>query len=98
MNRLLLILVTSAVLVGVAAAASALPSRSHVSQSRRIDEPALWGHIKSLTRHGGRYELRFDPALWLTGLAADRAAKQDGREVTNDYYVVEESHRLITYA
>jgi len=56
-----------------------------------------WGHVKSLTRKGGHYELRFDPAWWLGGLTADRAAAEDKREVANDYYVVDESHRLLTF-
>jgi hypothetical protein len=61
-----------------------------------------WGHIKSLTRRGARYELRFDPAWWLTGVTAQRAAVADGairpgEAVANDYYVVDERHRLLTY-
>jgi Tol biopolymer transport system component len=60
-------------------------------------EPVLWGHVKSLSRNGSRFEMRFDPALWLTGVTANRAAAQDGREVSNDYYVVDETHRLLTY-
>ena len=61
-----------------------------------------WGHIKSLTRKGSRYELRFDPAWWLSGVTAQRAAVADGairpgEAVPNDYYVVDESHRWLTY-
>jgi hypothetical protein len=58
---------------------------------------ALWGHIKSLTPRGSRFELRFDPALWLGGSTAKRAAAEDQRDFSNDYYVVDESHRLLTY-
>jgi hypothetical protein len=62
----------------------------------------LWGHIKSLARKGGRFEMRFDPAWWLGGVTAERAAVQDGvlapgDPVPNDYYIVDESHRLLTY-
>src|SRR5205807_7616269 len=57
----------------------------------------LWGHIKSLKRRGGHFELRFDPALWLNGVTAERAAKQDGQQVANDYYIVDESRRQLTY-
>jgi len=58
----------------------------------------LYGHIASLTRTRGRFELRFDPALWLTGFAAARAAREDtGSPVAGDYYIVDESHRLLTY-
>jgi hypothetical protein len=62
----------------------------------------LYGHIKSLARKSGRFEMRFDPAWWLTGVAAERAAIEDkaispGDSVPNDYYLVDEGHRLLTY-
>ncbi|MDQ2984205.1 MAG: hypothetical protein M3R70_09830 [Actinomycetota bacterium] len=60
-------------------------------------ETALWGHIKSLKHKGGHFELRFDPALFLHGVTADRVAAEDGQKVANDYYVVDESHRKLTY-
>jgi hypothetical protein len=60
-------------------------------------QTTLWGHVVSLARKNGHFELRFDPALFLHGLTADRAAAQDGVEAANDYYVAEESHRLFTY-
>jgi Tol biopolymer transport system component len=72
-------------------------SRHESSAAPGQHEPVLWGHIKSLGRNGNRFEMRFDPALWLTGVTANRAAAQDGREVSNDYYIVDESHRLLTY-
>lgn len=58
-----------------------------------------WGHVRSLVRNGRRYELRFDPALWLGGLTAQRAALEDtgSAEVPNDYFVRDEGHRLLTY-
>jgi len=58
-----------------------------------------YGHIESLTRRGGRFEMRFDPAWWLTGVTASRAALEDtgSGDVPNDYYIVEEGHRLLTY-
>ena len=67
-----------------------------------VHETVLYGHIKSLTRKGSRFELRFDPAWLLTGTAAERAAVEDGvlqpgEPVPNDSYVVEEGHRLLTY-
>jgi hypothetical protein len=58
-------------------------------------EATLFGHIKSLVANGRRYELRFDPALWLTGLPAESAC--GCRPVANDYYILDESHRLLTY-
>lgn len=59
----------------------------------------LFGHIKSMTASGGEFELQFDPAWWLTGVAAQRAALEDtgSSDVPNDYYVVDEAHRLLTF-
>ena len=65
-------------------------------------ETVLFGHIESLVRKGSGYELRFDPALLLTGETASVAAAADGavppgEPVPNDNYVVDEAHRLFTY-
>ena len=65
-------------------------------------ETVLFGHIKSLKHKGSGYELRFDPALLLTGETASVAAAEDGavdpgQPVPNDNYVVDEGHRLFTY-
>lgn len=65
-------------------------------------QTVLYGHIKSLARKSGRFEMRFDPAWWLTGVAAEGAAVEDGatspgQGVPNDYYIVDEGHRLLTY-
>ncbi len=60
----------------------------------------FYGHIKSMTRvGGGRYQMRFDPEWWLTGVTAQRAALEDtgSSDVPNDYYTVEEGHRLLTF-
>ena len=61
-----------------------------------------YGHIESLTRKSGRWVMRFDPALMLSGVTANTAAAEDGvvapgEPVPNDNYVVDESHRLYTY-
>jgi hypothetical protein len=61
-----------------------------------------FGHIKSLTRKGDHYELRFDPAWFLSGETANRAAAEDGavepgQPVPNDNYVIEEGHRPLFY-
>ena len=37
----------------------------------------MFGHVESLARKGGRYEMRYDPALWLQGATASRAAVED---------------------
>ena len=68
----------------------------------RAGEIVLYGHIRSLARKGGGFELQLDPAWWLTGVAAERAAVADGKirpgqPVPNDYYVVDEGHRSLTY-
>jgi hypothetical protein len=59
----------------------------------------FYGHIKSMHRTKAGFEIRFDPAWWLTGRAAEQAKFEDtgSRDVPNDYYVVEEGHRLLTF-
>ena len=63
---------------------------------------ALFGHIKTLSRKGRGYVMRFDPAWFTSGVTANTAAAQDGavppgQPVPNDNYVVDEGHRLLTY-
>jgi hypothetical protein len=92
---------------GLVAAPVAPTARRNVSLERLppaapAGQQVLWGHIRSVARHGGRWELRFDPAWLLTGVAAERAAVEDGalqpgEPVPNDSYVVDESHRLLTF-
>jgi predicted small secreted protein len=62
-------------------------------------EVAQFGYISSLTRKGPRFELRFDPAWLLSGVTAQRAKQEDtgSSDVPNDYYVVNEGPRLLTY-
>jgi hypothetical protein len=65
-------------------------------------ETMLFGYLKSLEKKGSTYELRFDPALFLGGETANVAAAEDGAvdpgdPVPNDYFVVDEGHRLLTY-
>ena len=65
-------------------------------------ETVQFGYLKSLKKKGSGYELRFDPALFLSGETANAAAAEDGavepgEPVPNDYYVVDEGHRLLTY-
>lgn len=66
----------------------------------------LYGHIVSLEPTKSGYLLRFDPSWWLGGITANVAAAQDEHAscapascapVPNDYYVVDESHRLLTF-
>jgi hypothetical protein len=102
-------LAASAVL---AAAALVIPSlQAAPSSSTRDAAPAFvsppaelvqYGHVRSLARVGGRYVLRFDPALWLGGTTANVAAREDGvigpvESVPNDYYVRDEGRKALTY-
>ena len=89
----------------VAAVSAGSDSTARVAQPPMYSPPREllhYGHIRSLTRKGARYELRFDPAFWLGGTTANRAAAEDGvippgTPVSNDYYVRDETHRLLTY-
>jgi hypothetical protein len=105
-----LIFVAAAVLLAATVFASARvfaasgPSSASASSAvaaRPCGPPdvALYGHIKSLTPKGDHFEMRFDPAWFLSGVTASRAKLEDtgSSEVPNDNYVVEEGHRLLTY-
>ena len=75
------------------------PAKSGVGPPGEIVQ---FGYVKSLERKGSGYELRFDPALMLSGQTANVAAAEDGavpagQPVPNDNYVVNESHRLLAY-
>ena len=100
------IFAAAALLGAVVAAAAAVGSPSADSATPTLAAPpqelALYGHVRALVRKGKAFELRFDPALWLHGVTANRAAIEDGvispgDTVPNDYYVVDESRRLLTY-
>jgi hypothetical protein len=76
------------------------PAQSAAGQPREI---AQFGYIKALTRTGSGFELRFDPAWFLSGATANTAAAEDGavepgQPVANDNYVLDEGHRLLRYA
>ena len=82
---------------GSSASQSAQPASAATFPER--PQNVLFGHIESLKRAGKDFELKFDPAWWLSGVAAQRAALEDtgSSDVPNDYYVVDESHRLLTF-
>ncbi|MDQ3822639.1 MAG: hypothetical protein M3321_05305 [Actinomycetota bacterium] len=97
---------SAAILLVAAVSASSRPSPSGGERQPSLFSPPrevwLYGHIRSVTRTGARYELRFDPAWWLGGTTANRAAVEDGRikpgeVVPNDYYVRDETRRVLTY-
>jgi hypothetical protein len=89
----------------LAAAAAVGPSAPAATTSVEQAPPrqlVQFGYVKALVRKGARYELRFDPALWLSGKTANEAAIEDGAispgdTVPNDYYIRNESRRLLTY-
>jgi hypothetical protein len=80
------------VLFGAVLVSGALASSSSAPGNRQV----LYGHVKSVTRVGNRFELRFDPAWWLTGVAAEHAC--GCKPVPNDSVVIDETHRLLTFA
>jgi hypothetical protein len=88
------------VLAGAAAAGAAWAGAgSFVSPPRQIVQ---FGYLRSIVPRGAAYELSFDPALWLQGETANRAAQEDGavkpgEGVPNDYYILDPEHRLLTY-
>ena len=68
----------------------------------------LYGHIVSIqpSGNGDRYLLRFDPAWFTSGITANVAQAEDQGTtcepaacppVPNDNYVVDESHRVLTF-
>lgn len=62
----------------------------------------IFGHIASLTETDGAFVLRLDPAWFTSGVTANLAAAEDGvvakgEPVPNDNYVIDETHRLVTY-
>jgi hypothetical protein len=62
----------------------------------------VFGHVASLARTAGGWQLRFDPAWFTSGLTANVAAAEDGvvqpgEPVPNDNYRIDEGHRLLTY-
>ena len=90
----------SSILVLALVAVLAAPALA-VSHSAATTPPqnVMYGHIKAMVRKGNHYEIKFDPAWWLTGVAAARAKLEDtgSSDVPNDYYIVEAGHRLLTF-
>jgi hypothetical protein len=96
------VLLAATVLGSVRMFAASGPSSAAASSTaapRPCSDVALYGHIESLTPRGDHFELRFDPAWFLSGVTASRAKLEDtgSSDVPNDNYVVEEGHRLLTY-
>jgi hypothetical protein len=105
MKPLILVVAVAAALAALTASASPAPaaqkacSFASLPRASAVREQSLYGRIKSLSRKGARFELRFDPALLLTGYTASRAAREDtgSGEVPNDSYTRDETHKLLAY-
>ena len=99
------VLTVVAVVTGVAAAVFASLAFGNGATRTVAVKPCgdrSFGHIESLERSGDHYMLRFDPAFFTSGITANTAAAEDGavpagQPIPNDNYVVDESHRLLTY-
>jgi hypothetical protein len=91
-----LALVAAAALGGVAVASANFVSTPPAAPT---GQQVFFGHVKSLVRTGGRWQLRFDPAWFLSGVTASQAKFEDtgSRDVPNDNYRVEEGHRLLLF-
>ena len=94
----LLLLIVTALAAGCGSSAdeSAQPAAAATLPPRPPN--VLFGHVTSMTRTDAGFEVKFDPAWWLSGVAAQRAALEDtgSSDVPNDYYIVDEAHRLLT--
>jgi hypothetical protein len=106
LRRLPFAVAAAAAALGVTALAAGTTGASDRAGGPSLARPPTaivqYGHIRSLVRSGGKYRLRFDPALWLSGSTANRAAVEDGvippgEAVPNDYYIRDESHEQLTY-
>jgi hypothetical protein len=63
----------------------------------------FFGYAKAVTPQGKGFLLRVDPAQYLSGVTANRAAIEDGvippgDVVPNDHYIRDEGHRMLTYS
>lgn len=99
MKRLLIVFAFAAAVASLAAVALASSGGSSSTAARTppatpAGQMTLYGHIHTLSRVGGHFEMRFDPAWYTSGLTA-RVAYHG--IVPNDNYVIEEGHRLLTY-
>lgn len=83
----------------VAALAAAAAVTVAVAAPAPRPQSVFYGHVQSMRKQGTHFAIRFDPAWWLTGRAAEQAKFDDtgSREVPNDYYIVEEGHRLLSF-
>ena len=98
-SRRILVVVALAVALVVLSVSAATAITLLAGPPRNIVQ---YGYVRSLVPSGSAYRMRFDPALWLSGRTANRAAVEDGvippgEPVPNDYYVRNESRKQLTY-
>jgi hypothetical protein len=91
-----LILMLAAVFVVAAIGSAALSAATSSAPPAKPPQQALYGHVKSIAAKGHRFVMQFDPAWWLTGLAGEQAC--GCHPLSNDYYILDESHRVLTFA
>jgi hypothetical protein len=77
----------------------AAPSAQPFTPPRQL---VFFGYAKAVTLQGKGFLLRVDPAQYLSGETANRAAIEDGvippgDVVPNDHYIRNEGRRLLTY-
>jgi hypothetical protein len=96
MRRLPVVLALAAAATGVGVASANFVSTPPAAP---VGQQVFFGHVKSLVRKGGHWQLRFDPAWFLSGVTAGQAKFEDtgSRDVPNDNYRVEEGHRLLLF-
>jgi len=99
MTRLVAALVAAAALVSGCGGTKTQTVTTAGGKLGPTGEALFFAHIKSLSRSDGGFNARLDPAWFLTGLTAKRAKLEDtgDADVPNDYYIRDESHRLLTY-
>jgi len=106
MKRSRQLLAVAAIVAGASAVVFGALYFSNEPATRTVNEKPcgdrIFGHIGSLARQGDRFVMRFDPAWFTSGTTANTAAAEDGavepgQPVPNDNYVIDESHRLLTY-
>ena len=78
----------------------------HAQLAVQSPDQRFYGQVTSLVRSGARYELRFDPSWFLSGVTANTASAADSGTpctptacppVANDNYTLDEGHRVLTF-
>ena len=91
--------VAGLVIVGVLSVSAATALRQLAGPPPSLTQ---YGYVRAVSKVGATYRVRFDPAFWLSGETANRAAREDGaigpgESVPNDYYIRNESRKTLIY-